>query len=400
MALMLMAPFDILSSLAMDIYLPAVPTMPQELNSSGTAIQLTLSLYMVLLGAGQLVFGPLSDRIGRKPVLMAGGILFALSSFLMAMANSGELFVALRSLQAIGASAALVATFATVRDVYARRPEGTVIYGLLGSILSFVPAMGPIIGALVLQSLGWRAIFVLLGVLMMLALGQAWWRWVETRPILVERPGRSFRPVFTNLQFWTYTMGFSAAMGTFFTYFSTAPHILIERADYSEWEFSLAFATTSIVMILSAPLARRVAVRRGLQGCFRRGLALLVIGATLLALGEWQLEPGFASFILPMWVCAVGIVLTSSVSANGALEAFENTAGTAVALYFCIQCLIVGLGGTLAVIAFGNDRAWPVMFFTYIAVAISVVLLALLRRTTGIQEAAPRGSKRLDSATP
>lgn len=164
-ALLLMAPFDILTSLAMDIYLPIVPVMPRALGTTPAVIQLTLSLYMLVLGTGQVVFGPISDIVGRRPVLIGGAALFAASSFLLAAISSAPLFVVLRLLQAVGASAALVATFATVRDVYAGRPESSTIYSLLGSILSLVPALGPITGALIADRFGWRAIFLVLGLL-------------------------------------------------------------------------------------------------------------------------------------------------------------------------------------------------------------------------------------------
>nr|UGK56654.1 Multidrug resistance protein MdtL [Escherichia coli] len=129
-ALLLMAPFDILASLAMDIYLPVVPAMPGILNTTPAMIQLTLSLYMVMLGVGRVIFGPLSDRIGRRPILLAGATAFVIASLGAAWSSTAPAFVAFRLLQAVGASAMLVATFATVRDVYANRPEGVVIYGL------------------------------------------------------------------------------------------------------------------------------------------------------------------------------------------------------------------------------------------------------------------------------
>ncbi|RUY60357.1 MFS transporter, partial [Mesorhizobium sp. M7A.F.Ca.CA.001.05.1.1] len=132
-AMVLMAPFDILASLAMDIYLPIVPAMPGILETSPDVIQLTLSLYMICLGLGQVVFGPISDRIGRRPVLIGGALLFSGASFLLASTSLAAVFVVLRVVQAIGASAILVATFATVRDVYAQRAESAVIYGLFSS---------------------------------------------------------------------------------------------------------------------------------------------------------------------------------------------------------------------------------------------------------------------------
>jgi DHA1 family florfenicol/chloramphenicol resistance protein-like MFS transporter len=216
-----MAPFDILASLAMDIYLPIVPVMPGILDTSPAIVQLTLSLYMVMLGLGQIVFGPLSDRIGRRPILVSGAILFAAASFCLAASSTAIPFVILRFLQAVGASAALVATFATVRDVYADRPESVIIYSLFSSMLAFVPALGPIAGALLTDSFGWPSIFVTLGVLSVPAVLHALLRWHETRPMTATPSRRSFLPMLRSLAFWTYTLGFSAAMGTFFVFFST-----------------------------------------------------------------------------------------------------------------------------------------------------------------------------------
>nr|WP_216361292.1 CmlA/FloR family chloramphenicol efflux MFS transporter [Caulobacter mirabilis] len=372
-----MAPFDVLASLAMDIYLPVVPSMPEALRTTPAVVQLTLSLYMVVLGLGQLAFGPLSDRIGRRPVLLGGGLLFAVASFGLALAPDAGLFVALRLLQAAGASAALVATFATVRDVYAQRPEGTTIYAAFGAILSFVPALGPILGALIAGGLGWRAIFAALGGLALLALANALRGWRETLPPRVGAAGPTPQAILASGSFWTYTLGFSAAMGAFFVFFSTAPRVLIDQAGYSQLGFSLAFATAALVMIATARLARRLVERWGVPGTLKRGLALMLLGAGLLAAGQVVLAASFASFVAPMWVVCVGLVLVVSVSANGALAAFGAGAGLATALYFAIQSLIVGTLGTLAVMALGGDTAWPLVGWCLL---LPLTVLGLLRR--------------------
>ena len=382
-ALVLMAPFDLLASLAMDIYLPAVAAMPRTLGTTPAIVQLTLSLYLLGLGAGQVVFGPVSDRIGRRPVLLGGALVFTVSSALLAATTSPAWFVVLRLVQALGASATLVATFATVRDVYGNRPESATIYGTFSSMLAFVPALGPILGAALLAGFGWQSIFWLLAGLAVPAVIHAALRWHETKPD-GDGGDRSAKPILGSLSFWFYTQAFGTAMGTFFVFLSIAPRILIANAGYTEIQFSFAFATAAIVMVIAARFAGSLVAHWGIDGCVERGMALLLIGAATLAVASSFGSPGFATLILPMWIMAVGIVMTVSVTANGALAAFADRTGTAVAIYFAGQSIIVSVLGTLAVWLLEGDTVWPLVGFAATLAAL-VILIGRWRKSAMVR---------------
>lgn len=379
-ALMLLAPFNILASLGMDIYLPIVPTMPVILATTPEIVQLTLTLYMIMLGVGQIIFGPLSDRFGRRPILLVGALVFAATSLVLAMTTSAGLFVLLRLVQAAGAAAMLVAVFATVRDVYADTPESALIYSLMNAMLAFVPAVGPIVGALIARYFGWGAIFLALCISALIALPFVLPKWHETRQVRKHSASADFSLVLKSPYFWTYTQAFGTAMGSFFVFFSTAPRVLIEGAGFSELGFSVAFATVALAMIGTTRFAKRFVDRWGTTGCVARGMLLLLLSAGLLGLGEIFLTPSFLSFILPMWLVAVSIVFTTSVTANGALHEFSEMAGTAVALHFCVQSLIVGIIGTSVIIGFDGGTAWPLIAYTGGMAAITLAALIGLRR--------------------
>jgi len=375
-----MVPFDVLASLAMDVYLPVLAQMPAALGTSSALVQLTLSGYLLVLGMGQLIFGPLSDRIGRRPVLLGGALLFTSASFALAATQGGGLFLALRMLQALGASAALVATFATVRDVYADTRQGNTIYSLFGSILAFVPALGPILGTLIALSFGWRAIFVMLGVTGLIAMVHAWRGWHETRPAPTPRRRAVLGAVLADAPFRVYTLGFSAAMGSFFVFFSIAPRLLIGVVGLSQLMFSLAFASVALVMIVVTRFAGRFVACWGVAGCFARGALVMMSGAVLLAICTWLLPSSLVTLLVPMWVIAIGIVMTVSVTASGALAGFADRAGAAVALYYCIQGVLVAGLGTFWVLSLGGDSAWPLVAQALVVPAACLLGLVRLQR--------------------
>ncbi|REF25587.1 DHA1 family florfenicol/chloramphenicol resistance protein-like MFS transporter [Xenorhabdus cabanillasii] len=373
--ILLLSPFDLLASLGMDMYLPVVPLMADVLGAGTGTIQLTLTVYLVLIGAGQLLFGPLSDRFGRRPVLLSGGITYIVASFGLAITSSPEVFLGLRVIQACGASACLVAIFAAVRDIYSGRKESNIIYGLLSSMLAMVPAVGPLLGALVNTWLGWRAIFGLLGCAMAVAVITAWKLYPETRQ--KRSAGLQWSQLLLpvkRLNFWLYTLCYSAGMGSFFVFLSTAPWVMTGRQGLSQLTFSLLFATVAIAMMVTSRIAGGAIVRWGRLNMLRAGMCCLVAGALLLAVGELLMPESVLGFIAPMWLIGVGISTGVSVAPNGALRGFDHIAGTVTAFYFCLGGLLSGMVGTFTITLLSNETSWPIIAYCLILATIVLCL--------------------------
>src|SRR5690606_41376815 len=204
--------------------------------------------------------------------------------------------------------------------------------------------------------------------------------WNETRRRSTSPAAGGVGRIVKAFSFWPYTLGFATAMGTFFVFFSTAPRILIERGGFGETGFSFAFASVAVVMIAATRILPRHTQKWGARISVALGMATLLASVLLLGLGETLLTPSFLSLIVPMWLAAVGIVLTASMTANGALASFDDRAGMAVAVYFCIQSLIVSLAGTALVIFLPGATAWPLTAFCTAMPLLVLTLLARLRQ--------------------
>lgn len=386
----MLAPFNMLAALGMDMYLPVVPGMADVLRVDAATIQLTLSLYLVILGAGQLLFGPLSDRFGRRPVLLAGALSFTIASCALALTSSPAWFFVWRFCQACGAAATMVAVFATVRDLYGGKPEGSAVYGMLGAMLAVMPAAGPLIGALLNAWLGWRAIFVALGVGMLAMLLIAVRYWCETyTPNNARLQSTSWLQPLRDRRFWWYVVGYGTGMGAFFVCFSTSPWLLMERMQLSQFVFSVLFATIAVTMIFASRIIGAVAPRWGTRRSLQKGMVCLVAAGCLLILGERLAPDALLSALVPMWIAGFGIAIANAVAPNGALRDFDHAAGTATAWFFCLGTAFSGITGTFAAAFIPADTRWPLAIY---CLTLPLIVLLSSRRSGNI--AVPAGDRR------
>ncbi|WP_345873570.1 multidrug effflux MFS transporter [Shewanella algae] len=380
-SLVLLVPFDLLASLGMDLYLPAVNDIGTSFKVGREQVQLTLTMYMALLGLGQLLFGPLSDKFGRRPIVVIGAVLYSLSSLAIPLSPNFDYFLGLRLLQSLSASALLVAAFATVRDVFAEREEGVVVYAIMGSVLACVPAVAPFLGALIEKQWRWQGIFYFLGIFAAVVAVHTVFKWPETRPAKTQ-PFR-FNSLFTILgskTFIGYTLAYATAMGTFFAYFSTSPSVLMDTLSLSKLEFSLWFGSVAIVMILTTRFVKPLVGRWGIRGTVFRGLAGLFVCGLILYLCEWLFGVTLLGFMLPMYLIGVNIALTCAVSANGALHAFSASAGLATALYYALESLYLSLMVSVLIKLIPPGTSATIAVYIFISSLLAAGFILLGRR--------------------
>ncbi|EEZ85503.1 conserved hypothetical protein [Vibrio harveyi 1DA3] len=376
-SLVLLVPFDLLASLGMDLYLPSINEIGESFNVGKDQVQLTLTVYMAILGLGQLIFGPLSDKVGRRPIVVIGAALYSISSFAIPLTSNFDYFLALRVLQSFAASAVLVTAFATIRDVFADREEGVVIYAIMGSVLACVPAFAPFVGALIESFWQWQGIFYSLGIFSALIALNTIVNFPETRPDHTH-PFK-FNRIFTILKsckFIGYTLAYATAMGAFFAFFSTSPSILIDVVGLSKIEFSVWFGSVAIVMIITTKFVKGIVGKWGNQGTVYIGLFGLIVSGLILFLAESTFGVTLLGFMLPMYLIGIFIALTCSVSANGALSEFSSSAGLATALYYALESIFLSLLVTLLINALPSGTSIVITSYILISAIGALIFIS------------------------
>ncbi|KAA0016886.1 multidrug effflux MFS transporter [Salinicola corii] len=338
-----------LSPLAIDIYLPALTAMADEFGRSHAALQLTITLFLMSVGVGQLMVGPLTDRFGRRPVLLGGAAIYMVAALIGMSAVSIEMLYASRVLQGFGACAAVTVAFAAVRDSYTPT-EGARLYSYLNGSLTLVPSLAPVLGGALTVALGWRSNFAFMtGFAGSLWLG-AYWRFGETRPhgTPIERRlyrWSRYRPVLVHRRFLYYAILVSTMMAAILVYVSAAPVVMMDRLRQPEWVFSVWFGGNALVSTVAFFIVPRLMARWGRKPTVQRGLVVVVGGGALIACLYWGLPVSVLTFMGPVAVLSVGFSMVLGAAASLALEPFPERAGTAAALLGAIQ---LGGGASLA----------------------------------------------------
>lgn len=349
--------------LAIDMYLPAFPTIARELGSTASAMESTAAAYFIGLALGQAIYGPISDRIGRLRPLYVGLVVFIVASIGCAMATTVPQLVALRTLQALGGCAEMVVARAMVRDYFQPRDSMRVL-SLLILVMGVAPILAPLLGGQLLVALGWRAIFVALATYALICLIAARLILRESLPLERRRRdslaeiARVYGRLLANRTFMAHVACGGLVMAGMFAYISGSPFVFIELFGVPPDRYGLFFGTNALGLITASQVNGRLAGRMAPHQIVARVLPVTALAGVALLVDVAAGIGGFAGLLVPLFLCvaSVGFIVPNTVVM--AMAPQGAMAGSASALLGTVQFALGAAAGG-AVSLFNDGTAIP-----------------------------------------
>jgi DHA1 family bicyclomycin/chloramphenicol resistance-like MFS transporter len=365
---------------SMQMFLPALPFIQVDFGVTQDLAILTLTLSLFAIAFGNFVYGPLSDRFGRKPVLLAGLMIFLAGSLLAALAQDISILIAGRLLQGAGGAAGMVVARAIVRDVYGASQAARAI-SYLTMAMVFAPMFAPTVGGLLTDAIHWRAVFAFVAVLIMPVLLITWFRLEETSPLTgtaakgmllagIRRLSRSAR-------FWGFTISSSLSIAIFFVYVAATPFLAINVLGHSAAEYGMTYLVVAGCYITGTFLGTRLHPwlgERGLIAFGSIGVALVTGGAIVVYLTT---PLSIVTLVAPAALFSLFQGSTIPVGQAGAINVDPRYAGAASGLvgFFQMGCAAV-MAQLVADMADGT--VWPMAITSVILAVLAILALPLI----------------------
>jgi MFS transporter, DHA1 family, multidrug resistance protein len=368
LTLVILGALSALAPLSMDMYLPGLPALAQDLGSATAPAQLTLTACLLGIAAGQLLGGPLSDAVGRRRPLLVGLVAYAAASAACGLAPSVGSLIALRFLQGLAGGTGIVISRAVVRDRHSG-VKAAQYFGALMLVNGLAPILAPSIGGLVLQVTSWRGVFAVLagaGVLLALAVAGGL---PESLPDERRHAGGlratlgAFGLLLADRAFVGYAAALALAFATMFTYISGSPFVLQDVYGLSPQLFGILFGVNAVGIVLASQVGRALVVRLGPERLLAAGVAATALGGVgvLVAALAGAGLPGVLPSLF-VAVASIGLVIPNATAL--ALQAHERSAGSASGLLGVAQYVagaaaapLVGVAGARTAVPMGAVMA-------------------------------------------
>lgn len=370
--------------LSLDMYLPALPNIAEDFNASTSMAQLTITACLMGLAVGQLLFGPLSDRIGRRKPLLFTLSAYAITSVLCGLATSVEVLVALRFLQGFVGAAGIVISRASARDLYSGK-DLTKFIALLALVNGAAPVLSPVFGGLILQFAHWNYIFYTLSIVGLLILLIVIAKLPETLP--AEKRSRGsilsiYKPIpllLRNKKFMSYALTQALIMSCLFTYIAGSPFVLQKMYGLSPQAFATTFALNGVGIIIATQITASVSEKYKDRTILNFGVLLATIsGVLLLIVSLANLPLSFLLLAFFILVSAVGIVGTMAFSI--AIQDQSHQAGSASALFGLLPFIGGSIFSPLVGIA-GENTSLPLATII-LSCSLTALLISYLTRNS------------------
>jgi len=383
--ILILGSLSTISPFSIDMYLPGFPAISEDLGVNISQVQLSLTAYLVGIAVGQILYGPLLDRYGRKKPIYAGLIIYIISSVICAFSTSLQSLIAMRFLQALGGCVGMVGSQAFVRDVFPMRKTAQAFSSII-LVIAVSPMIAPTLGGYITVAFGWPAVFIMLAILTLLILAATYFLLPEGKK---ADPGISLRPkaildnfilVSKQPQFMIYALAGGIATSATFAYIAASADVFLNLFKATEQQYGWIFAFVASGMIGSAQFNHFLLKRFTSQQLVKYALTYqTMVGAIMVAgvVFNWYNLVGLTVVI---FFFVLGQGLTGPNSAALALAPFSKHAGSAASLLGSFRMLMGGVI-TVWVSAWHDGSALPMVIAMWTVVVVSVILFAVAKVT-------------------
>ena len=372
-----------LGPLSTDIYLASMPFIGAALNASASAVQLTMSAYVIGFTFGQIIYGPLSDKYGRRPVLLTGFAIYLAATFACIFASTIETLITARIIQSLGAAGPIILARAIVRDLYEGAQAGRQL-ALMSTIVGFTPIGAPVLGGVLQAFFDWHASFVamlmvagILAFVVLLLLPETNHNRQEG-PLSPRSILTSFGEVAKNHAFRTYAGMQALSYCGLFAFLSGSSYVLQKVYGFDSISFGLMFACCSVCYVSGAYIGARMVARRGLDGMIARGVAIMGFGGMVQLASVVVFPNAPLAFIIPEMIYFFGLAFIMPNTVAAAMSPFPERAGAASSLMGFVQMSAAALVAW-AMALFLSTSAIPVAIVMAISGASAFALFHLTK---------------------
>ena len=374
---------SMLMPLAIDMYLPSMPTIARDFGVTEGDVQMTLNSYLIGFAAGQLVYGPMADALGRKPVILGGTLIFALASAGCAMSQDIGTFIGMRGLHGFAAAAASVVINALMRDMFTK-DEFSRSMSFVVLVMTVAPLLAPIMGGMMMLWFSWHAIFWTIMIAALIAALLVLFFIRETLPKERRQPFRlrimlgQFVTLFRQKRVLCYMVASGFSFAGMFSFLSAGSFVYIQLYGLTELEFGYCFALNIVFLFIMTTINSRYVRRFGALNMLRTGLVVQLLAGCWLVLAA-SADLGFVALMIGV-ACYVGnIAMITSNAMAVILDDYPHMAGTASSLAGVLR-FGIGAGVGAVVASFNMTTVWPMVGAMALCILVAASLVLYARR--------------------